>query len=324
MSMIRSPKTGRQIKVGGKTFNDLLRDPEYRESLLKKTQKSSQLTSPKSPKSPRSPKMTGKLQPVIPLSPRVARSPRVVRSPKPRQLSQSPTVLSRDKYQPESPNNSLTDYPTPLNPKYQDVRFNYRLDVNSVPEEHLSEVLAMPIFDIPTLEKTLEITQQPARRAAIERMIQKRSRYPLSATRGWSVRSPKPGAERSQLRQECGDRCFLLPGEEKFPICPSPRVTGGKSTCEIDCGGAQAAYNRARQWDYPEVALKAEKVLERCKDNPKEDVPIMRQLPKPALKMAGSNYSNKSSLHKKKLTWKEPIKEESPMEKQTPSCGCGQ
>ena len=76
-------------------------------------------------------------------------------------------------------------------------------------------------------------------------------------TRGWAARSPTRGKERHQLKAECGDKCFLLPDEEKFPICASPRVTGGTSTCEIDCGGAQSAFIRARQWGYEEVADKS-------------------------------------------------------------------
>ena len=303
MSTVRSPKSGRQIKVGGKAFNDLLQDPKYRSSLLAEV-------------------------PSSPTSSRLRRQ---------RELDGD---YDRDiETLPDSPNSSLSDYDTPTNPKYEDVRMGHRLDINGVADEHLDEILSMPIFDVPTLEKTLEITKQPARRAAVERMIQEKSGR-RSPTRGWAARSPTRGRERHQLKKECGNKCFLLPGKEKFPICPSPRVTGGKSTCEIDCGGVQAAYNRARQWKYDEVADKAEKILEKCQlpvsprrakaaAKPKLQLPtspIMKQLPQPA--RAASNYSplSKKNPGKKKLTWREPLEEvntEVKTETKTPGCGCG-
>lgn len=80
-----------------------------------------------------------------------------------------------------------------------------------------------------------------------------------SPTRGWSLRSPRRGRGRHQVMDTCGPKCFLLPEEEKFPICA--RCSARGCSCAIDCQGLQAAYNRAQQYKYPDVAEKARKML---------------------------------------------------------------
>ena len=82
-------------------------------------------------------------------------------------------------------------------------------------------------------------------------------------TRGWRATAPQKGKERHELKRKCGDKCFLLPGEEKFPVCPSLRYTNGK--CQVDCRGVTAALVRARQYGYPEVAKKAVKLEKKYK-----------------------------------------------------------
>ena len=61
-------------------------------------------------------------------------------------------------------------------------------------------------------------------------------------------------SQRVDLSKKC-PRCFLIPSEMKFPICDK--------NCEIDCAGVHAAYVRAREWKYSDVAAKAEKILEK-------------------------------------------------------------
>ena len=148
---------------------------------------------------------------------------------------------------PKTPDPSLESVPMPTN-------------------VHLSDILSMPFLDLPTLEETLKKTTQPSKREKLEKMIQNKLYEEGRGikTRGWIGRSPTRGKERHQLKAECGDKCFLLPESEKFPICASPRITGGHSQCKLDCGGAQAAYIRAQQWKYPEVAEKAKIILEKC------------------------------------------------------------
>ncbi|MHB1952586.1 MAG: hypothetical protein ACYCOU_02465 [Sulfobacillus sp.] len=77
-------------------------------------------------------------------------------------------------------------------------------------------------------------------------------------TRGWSLIAPKRGVQRRRLQRKCGDACFLHPRTRGFPICP-------RNKCVISCQGLQAAYNRARQWRYKNIATTAEKLLqEKC------------------------------------------------------------
>lgn len=125
---------------------------------------------------------------------------------------------------------------------------------------------AMPLYTIPDLQTTYQLARQPAKKEHIGEMLAtgKEHEGRGSPTRGWSSRAPQKGRERHQLKAECGEKCFLRPNDEGFPICPSPRMTGGKSSCEIDCGGVQAAYNRARQYHYDDIAGKAQQLLGRC------------------------------------------------------------
>jgi hypothetical protein len=83
-------------------------------------------------------------------------------------------------------------------------------------------------------------------------------------TGGWSLRAPQKGTQRHELYAKCGDDCFLHENEG-FPICPRCDLYAGECECKIDCTGVQAAYNRARQWGYDDVAAKATNILNtRC------------------------------------------------------------
>jgi len=160
-------------------------------------------------------------------------------------------------------------------------------------KDELEEILSMPFADIPTLEETLKKTKQPAKRAKLERMIKEKKYLEGRGikTRGWDARAPTRGKERHQLHRECGDKCFLLPESEKFPICASPRMTGGKSKCEIDCSGVLAAKIRAKQHGYDQISKKAEKILEKCeKDGLEHFVPkkTLKELPPLSPKLSPS------------------------------------
>jgi len=207
------------------------------------------------------------------------------------------------------------------------------------PVDDMEEILSMPFYDIPTLEETLKNTRQSSKRAKIEAMI-KEKKYEEGRgikTRGWSSRAPTRGKERHQLHSECGDKCFLLPESEKFPICASPRTTGGKSVCEIDCGGVLSAKIRAKQWGYEEVAKKAEKILEKCNRDglehftPSQLTPAPRS-PKlsPSAKLAGTmprggarRTSRRTSRRNIELSPSVYEYGSSKNEEKTPDCGCG-
>ena len=83
-----------------------------------------------------------------------------------------------------------------------------------------------------------------------------KARYPYRETREWNLRAPRTVPEREAVYERCGAKCFLIPGERKFPVCE--RET---RTCKADCGGLLSAKIRARQWGYwPLVENKFEQI----------------------------------------------------------------
>uniref|UniRef100_A0A6C0BJL6 Uncharacterized protein n=1 Tax=viral metagenome TaxID=1070528 RepID=A0A6C0BJL6_9ZZZZ len=84
-----------------------------------------------------------------------------------------------------------------------------------------------------------------------------------SATRGWEVDAPKRGIQRHQLREKCGDACFLMPETEQFPVCP--RCHEGKCSCQVDCRGAVAAKVRAHQYKHAHLYQIVDRLVkEKC------------------------------------------------------------
>ena len=79
-------------------------------------------------------------------------------------------------------------------------------------------------------------------------------------TRGWGEVAPKRGQQRHLLKEKCGDKCFLMPEQEAFPICPKCSNQGCQ--CQIDCRGLTSAKIRAAQYKYHDVA-NAAKILEK-------------------------------------------------------------
>lgn len=85
-----------------------------------------------------------------------------------------------------------------------------------------------------------------------KRTLRKRKTQRRSATRGWRKQSPGTH-ERTLMMRRCGKKCFLGPNKS-FPICK-------KYTCKVDKRGVQAAFIRARQWGYTNIAKRAKKLL---------------------------------------------------------------
>ena len=100
---------------------------------------------------------------------------------------------------------------------------------------------------------------RPALRQHVKHLIKNQHDGRGSATRGWSAIKPQHGKERHELKKECGDKCFLKPETEQFPICP--KLTSSDFKCKIDRRGLQSAYNRARQYKYENIANTAKKLL---------------------------------------------------------------
>ncbi len=97
-------------------------------------------------------------------------------------------------------------------------------------------------------------TKRTWRLKRAKELLARNSQRP-SKTRGWSLDFPIKGKERQALYRACGSRCFLGPHNLSFPVCK--RCTGGTCQCRIDQRGVQAAYQRARQWGYPDIARRA-------------------------------------------------------------------
>jgi hypothetical protein len=74
-------------------------------------------------------------------------------------------------------------------------------------------------------------------------------------SKGWARVAPsRTGSTRATLRQKCGRKCFLLPRQLGFPVCPTYT---GPASCRVDCRGVRAALTRAAQWHYPNVQASA-------------------------------------------------------------------
>jgi hypothetical protein len=89
---------------------------------------------------------------------------------------------------------------------------------------------------------------------ALVKKMRAQAERPGSA--GWRYMAPRRGTQRHEMRSKCGDSCFLMPAEEKFPVCPV-------GSCAPTCKGATSAYVRARQYHYTDVATKAKALEEK-------------------------------------------------------------
>src|SRR4029079_15298383 len=77
--------------------------------------------------------------------------------------------------------------------------------------------------------------------------------------RGWAASAPQKGTERHLLKQKCGNKAFLLPEREAYPVMDALRNTNAK--CVYRCEALNAAKNRARQYHHPAIANKADRLL---------------------------------------------------------------
>lgn len=73
----------------------------------------------------------------------------------------------------------------------------------------------------------------------------------------------KKVTQRRKMLKKCGKKCFYIPNKKnpKFPIC--------NADCSINPWGVQAAYRRAKQWNYPAVAKKAKRDMTKLKTKSK-------------------------------------------------------
>lgn len=159
-------------------------------------------------------------------------------------------------------------------PTYERLKKKYKLDKaprktkplphakypsKPVSSQRIEEMSKMPIHKY-NLEKSLETTTEPYLKKKLKTQIAKKSQGKGKRTRGWAADAPKRGTDRHKLKKECGDKCFLVPEHEGFPICP--RCLGDVCTCEIDCRGLTAAKIYASKYDEYNDLLKAINELE--------------------------------------------------------------
>ena len=62
-------------------------------------------------------------------------------------------------------------------------------------------------------------------------------------------------SNRRELLDKCGEKAFLVPDELKFPVMGPD--------CEYKCSLIFAAYLRAREWGYDDVAKKAVELFDK-------------------------------------------------------------
>ena len=284
MSDIISSKTGKLIKIGSEEYYKLKNDPLW----------GKQFTSALSPNEPG---ITPLHEPRLrrPVSPRLqlpslsktslpsVKSPRLplpsVRSPRlplpTVKSSRSPLPYVRSPRLPISPRSSKLPLPKayPNSPEFPKHKLNpadvsvpiYKVYGGMRPEDRITEILSMPIYDTPSLEEILKRTRQPFLRAKLERMIehQKEKEGRGSRTRGWAALAPQKGSPRKQLMKECGSKCFLKPNTLGYPICPKCEMGDGNCLCAISEAGVESSFSRSRQHGHEDVAELAKNILEK-------------------------------------------------------------
>ena len=93
-----------------------------------------------------------------------------------------------------------------------------------------------------------------------KRTVAKRKSLRKSRTRGWKKEAPKLLSQRRKLSKRCGNKCFLMPKELKFPICPYK-----SKGCKISCKGLLSAKIRSRQFRYEKVSKRATAMMKKMK-----------------------------------------------------------
>ena len=81
--------------------------------------------------------------------------------------------------------------------------------------------------------------------------------YPITSEK-WALSKPQKISERRKVLDECGESCFLIPSDLKFPICnknPPP--------CKYNVNGLKAASSRAGEWKYDKVLATSKYLTEK-------------------------------------------------------------
>lgn len=130
-------------------------------------------------------------------------------------------------------------------PTFQKLKNKYPLE--SAPQ--IRKKAQLPLHHM-NMTQALEKSHQPHIIRKLKQEIPKAERKEGRGhrTRGWVGMAPQRGRERHLLKQKCGDKCFLIPESEAFPICP--KCSQDKCSCQLSCQGLMAAKIRAHQYKY--------------------------------------------------------------------------
>ena len=80
--------------------------------------------------------------------------------------------------------------------------------------------------------------------------------YPVDkGSAPWGTKKPEKKGQRLRVMEECGQSCFLIPKQLKFPICNKEAPP-----CEYNCKGLKAASSRAGEWKYTRVLQKSKEL----------------------------------------------------------------
>lgn len=113
----------------------------------------------------------------------------------------------------------------------------------------------------------------------LEKLIKNADEPRGSRTRGWKAMSPQRGMERHELKMKCGDKAFLDPKNEKYPVMPALRVN---DNCEYDCSGLVSAKVRSCLYHNNDIAEKSQKLGEKNCGWEKQGSPCKVKKMKPA------------------------------------------
>ena len=81
------------------------------------------------------------------------------------------------------------------------------------------------------------------------------SDYPVDKSQqAWGTKKPTSVGQRNTLLENCGDSCFLIPQQKKFPICNKTLP------CTYNCRGIKGASSRAGEWKYNAVLSKSKEL----------------------------------------------------------------
>lgn len=159
--------------------------------------------------------------------------------------------------------NKLKDiYPLQSAEKFVKPVPKQRQPSKSLSAQRIKQMTEMPVYQANIDEASKRVAPPHlVKRTATYQKDQGRGR----PTRGWALDAPKKGRERHLLKEKCGDKCFLLPDTEGFPICP--KCVEDQCTCAVDCRGLMAAKIRAHQYKYTDLYDSIDQLLEtKCRE----------------------------------------------------------